>query len=171
MKFSKETNEAFDLEAIVKEFTPYVKTIINHAVGSNLSAEDKEEIVADTFFVLWKNQAKEITDLKAYIAGIARNLIKEKLRKRKVTCDVSDYENSISFSNVELFLEERNEIEKIEKSLANLKEVDFKIVTMFYYSFESIKEIAKELNISEINVKTRLFRIRQKIKKELGVGD
>lgn len=168
MKFSKERNEAFDLEAIVKEFTPYVKTIINHAVGSNLSAEDKEEIVADTFFVLWKNQAKEITDLKAYIAGIARNLIKEKLRKRKVTSDISDYENSISFSNANLFSAERDEI---EKSLANLKEVDFKIVTMFYYSFESIKEIAKELNISEINVKTRLFRIRQKIKKELGVGD
>ncbi len=168
MKFSKERNEAFDLEAIVKEFTSYVKTIINHAVGSNLSAEDKEEIVADTFFVLWKNQAKEITDLKAYIAGIARNLIKEKLRKRKVTSDISDYENSISFSNANLFSAERDEI---EKSLANLKEVDFKIVTMFYYSFESIKEIAKELNISEINVKTRLFRIRQKIKKELGVGD
>ncbi len=170
MKFFKKRDETLDLESIIKEFTPYVKTMINNAVANNLNFEDKEEIVADTFFVLWKNQTKEITDLKAYIAGIAKNLIKEKLRKRKVTCDISNYENSIEFSNAKLFSDERDEIDKIEKSLANLKELDFKIVTMFYYSFQSIKEIAKELNISERNVKTRLFRIRQKIKKELGVG-
>lgn len=145
--------------------------MINNAVANNLNFEDKEEIVADTFFVLWKNQTKEVTDLKAYIAGIARNLIKEKLRKRKITCDISDYENIIEFSNAELFSDERDDIEKIENSLENLKELDFKIVTMFYYSCQSIKEIAKNLNLSEINVKTRLFRIRQKIKKELGVGD
>lgn len=170
MKFFKKRDETLDLESIIREFTPYVKTMINNAVANNLNFEDKEEIVADTFFVLWKNQTKEITNLKAYIAGIAKNLIKEKLRKRKVTCDISNYDNSIEFSNAKLFSDERDEIDKIEKSLVNLKELDFKIVTMFYYSFQSIKEIAKELNISERNVKTRLFRIRQKIKKELGVG-
>ena len=40
------------------------------------------------------------------------------------------------------------------------------------YDFEDIKpkDIAKILNISELNVKTRLHRIRKKIKKELNCG-
>ena len=41
---------------------------------------------------------------------------------------------------------------------------------MFYYSNKSIKDIAKELKISEVNVKTKLHRIRKKIRQELRKG-
>ena len=51
-----------------------------------------------------------------------------------------------------------------------LKDIDIKIMNLFYYSSMSIKDIAKKLNISELNVKTRLHRIRKKIKKELNNG-
>lgn len=160
-----------DLERIVKEFTPYAQTIINNAVNDKLSYEDKEEIITDTFFILWKNQDKVTASLSSYIAGIIRNLIKKKFHKKMITYDISNYENFIETSNINMFSSERREIDKIEKSLGNLKELDFKIVTMFYYSSKSIKDIANSLNISEVNVKSRLFRIRKKIKKELGVGD
>ena len=93
------------------------------------------------------------------------------MRKKKVTYDISEYENIIEFSNINLFESEREEIEKIEKHLTSLSKLDFEIITMFYYSSKSIKDIAKELNLTEINVKTRLFRIRKRIKKELEVGD
>lgn len=164
-------NGKLNLERIVKDFTPYIKVIINNIVDNNLSYEDKEEIITDTFFILWKNQNKLTTSVKAYLAGITKNLIKEKLNKKVITYDISDYENSIENCNIEFFKEERKEISEIEKSFEKLKKIDFDIVTMFYYSSKSIKDIAKELNMSEINVKTRLFRIRKKIKKELGVGD
>ena len=38
---------------------------------------------------------------------------------------------------------------------------------MFYYSSKSIKDIASELNITEFNVTTRLYRIRKRLRKEL----
>lgn len=160
-----------ELERIVKEYTPYVNTIINNAVNDRLTYEDKEEIITDTFFVLWKNQNKVTSSISSYIAGITRNLIKEKLRKNMITLDITDYESIIEISNINFFPEERIEIEKIENSLENLKKLDYKIITMYYYSSKSIRDIANELNMSEINVKTKLFRIRKKIKKELGVGD
>ena len=56
------------------------------------------------------------------------------------------------------------------KKIKDLKEIDIKIINMFYYSSKSIKDIAKELKISEVNVKTRLHRIRKKIKQELKQG-
>lgn len=160
-----------DLEKIVKEYTSYVKKIIDNSFGESLQNEDKEEIIADTFFILWKNQDKVFSSVSSYIAGIARNLIKEKLRKNVYTYNISEYENVIEFSNADLFENEREEINKIEKTFGRLSKLDYKILTMFYYSSKSIKDIAKELKLSEINVKTKLFRIRKKIKKELGVGD
>ena len=66
-----------------------------------------------------------------------------------------------------MFLEERLEI---EKSLEILSELELKIINLFYYSSKSIKEIAKELNMSEMNVRTRLYRIRKKLKKYFGIG-
>ena len=38
---------------------------------------------------------------------------------------------------------------------------------MYYYLEKSIKDIAKELNMTETNVKTKLHRIRKKIRREM----
>lgn len=158
-----------DLDRIIDDFTPYVKKIINNMSGENLTYEDKEEILSDTFFVLWKNRKKDILLLDSYIAGIVKNLTKEKLKKRKITYtyNLQDYENIIDFNNMDLFLEERIEI---ERCLKILKDIELKIFNMFYYSSKSTKDIAYELDISEINVCTKLSRIRKKLKKELNKG-
>ena len=162
-----------DLDKIVDDYSSYVKTIINNAVGNNLKSEDKEEILLDAFFILWKNYnaKKNIYALDSYIAGITRNLVKEKLRKLHYTVDISKYENIIEMEEKELYDEEREEIAYLENSLKNLKEIDIKIINMYYYSSKSVKDIAEELEISQSNVKTRLHRIRKKLQKELRKGD
>ena len=161
----------FDIDELIDKYNPYIKRIIYNMVGDNLSYEDKEEILADTFFVLWKNRNNKILSLDSYIAGIAKNLVKEKLKKRKITYDISDYENVTEYSELQkMFPAEREEISKVESILENLKEIDLEIFKLFYYQDMSIKDIAKKEKISEFNVKTRLYRIRKKIKKELNDG-
>lgn len=166
-------NRKLDLDKIVDDYSSYVKTIINNAVGNNLKQEDKEEILLDTFFILWKkfNENKNIFSLDAYIAGITRNLVKEKIRKLHYTVDISNYENVIEIEENELYEEEREEIIYLKNSLKNLKEIDIKIVNLYYYSSKSIKDIAEELGISQSNVKTRLHRVRKKLQKKLSKGD
>ena len=51
-----------------------------------------------------------------------------------------------------------------------MKENDIFIFNLYYYSAMKISEIANILNISEFNVKSRLYRIRKKVKKELQKG-
>lgn len=162
-------NNQINWDKVIEDYTPYVNTIINN-MAYDLTNEDKEEILLDVFFVLWKSSEKHIDSLDAYIAGITRNLVKERFRKRKPTCDIADYSNFLADSQYNMYIEERIEVEQIERQFKNLKEIDLKIVNMFYYSSKSTKEIAKELNISEFNVNTRLYRIRKKIKKHLNVG-
>lgn len=162
-------NNELDLEKIINEYSSYIATIINNMARDSLNNEDKEEIVSEVFFILWKNENKlDINKyLSSYIAGITRNVVKEYLRKVKVNFDISDYENILySYDEINFLNNSVEEIRKIEKKLENMKEIDKKVFLDFYYSSKSIKDIAKKYNISEFSVKQRLYRIRKKIKKE-----
>lgn len=164
-------NKEIDLDHIMDDFAPYITAIINNGTNDKLSFEDKEEIFTDTFFILWKNRNRLNINvsLNSYLAGITRNLIKEKYRKLKIAYDISDFENDM-LNSVNMYQNDRELIIDVEQKIKGLKNIDIEIVNLFYYSAKSIKDIAKTLNISEINVKTRLSRIRKKIKKELNNG-
>ena len=163
-------NNELDLERIINEYSSYIAMIINNMASTNLSNEDKEEIISEVFFILWKNKHKlDINkSLSSYIAGITRNLVKEYLRKIKINVDISDYENSLyGYDKIDFLDTNIQEIRHIEKKLENMKEIDKTIFLDFYYSSKSIKDIAKEQKMSEFSVKQRLYRIRNKIKKEV----
>ena len=163
-------NNELDLERIINEYSSYIAIIINNMASTNLSNEDKEEIISEVFFILWKNKHKlDINkSLSSYIAGITRNLVKEYLRKIKINVDISDYENSLyGYDKIDFLDTNIQEIRHIEKELENMKEIDKTIFLDFYYSSKSIKDIAKEQKMSEFSVKQRLYRIRNKIKKEV----
>lgn len=164
-------NNEIDIDQIIEDFTPYITKIINNGTDNRISFEDKEEIFSDTFFVLWKNRNRLNINisLNAYLAGIARNLIKEKYRKMKIAYDISDFENDITAS-INMYESDRELLIDIEQKMKNFKKKDIEIVNLFYYSSMPINDIAKKLNISKLNVKTRLHRIRNKIKKELNNG-
>lgn len=161
-------NNSINLDEIVDEFTPYVKKVIDNMAGENLSYEDKEEILTDTFFVLWKNRNNNINYLDSYIAGIAKNLVKEKFKKSNITYNIEDYENNIGYiEEIEMFSDEREKFNNLEIGYKALSKIELELISLFYYSKKSIKEISKELKMSETNVKTKLFRIRRKLKKYL----
>lgn len=162
-------NDELDLEKVINDYSTYIETIINNMSNDRLTDEDKEEISSEIIFIIWKNQNKlDINkQFSSYIAGVTRNVVKEYLKRLKINYDISDYENSLyKFDNIEL-LNDNEEITKIELILNKMKEIDKKIFLEFYYSSKSIKDIAKENQITEFNVKQRLYRIRNKIKKEV----
>ena len=164
-------NDELDLEKIIDEFSGYVYKIIDNM--ASLSDEDIEEITSDTFFILWKNKEKldEEKLLSSYIAGIARNLVKEKTRIVKINVDISNYENILQdCENIDMMCEQREKIAIIEKTVKSMKENDIFIFNCYYYSSMKMKEIADALNTSEFNVKTKLYRIRKKIKNDLTKG-
>ncbi|MCI8470079.1 MAG: sigma-70 family RNA polymerase sigma factor [Clostridia bacterium] len=166
-------NNELDLEKIVNEYSNYLSKIIENMTNHYLTKEDKEEILLDTFFILWKNKDKLEDDkmLSSYLAGIIKNLIKEKSRVLSINYDIQDYENTIyDIKNTDMLYERREKIDKIREVLEQMKEEDIKIFKLYYYGGKKIKEIAQILNVSEFNVKTRLYRIRKRIKQDLEKG-
>lgn len=141
--------------------------------SSHLSDEDIEEIISDTFFILWKNREKLDKEkiLSPYIAGIVRNLVREKTRVIKIHADILDYENILQDGQkIDMICEEREKTYIIEKVLKTMKEEDRMIFHLYYYLSMKIKDIADKLEVTEFNIKSRLYRMRKKIKKELEKG-
>ena len=159
-----------DMEKIINEYSNYVKTVINNICGNYLSQEDIEEIILDVFLVLWKNKNKLDKDknIKPYIASIAHNLTKKKMTSSsKNYNNVELDENVLLDVNIEDSFENKLKYKEIESIISELTNQDYTIFTLFYYNSLKTKQIAKKLGISNMKVKTRLHRIRLKIKKKL----
>ena len=162
-----------DIKKIVEDYSGYVYTVVKNSVKGNLTQEDIEEIIADIFLFLLSNQEKLEIDkpLNAYLVGISRNLIKEKYRKNKITVSLEEQEGYLTDNrDISMICEQNEKMYFIEKALKSMKKIDMQIFKRYYYASQKVKEIAKELNISEMQVKTRLHRIRNKIKKEMKKG-
>ncbi len=162
-------NNNLDLEKIIEEYSGYVYKIIKNMANNYISQEDIEEIVLDTFFIVWKNREKIHDEalLSSYIAGITRNLIKEKTRIINIYSNIEDFENTIQDEiKIDMIYEQREKIELIETILKDMKQQDIEIFKLFYEAGKKISEIAVILGMSEFSIKSRLYRIRKKIKKE-----
>ena len=166
-------NNELDLEIIIDEYSGYIYKIIENMAIQYLLKEDIEEIISDTFVVLWKNRDRldKAKKLSPYIAGITKNLVREKSRVINIHNDISDYENIIQdFFKIDMLCEQREKIAIIDKAVKNMKKIDIEIFELYYYSSMKYNEISNVLNISEFTIKSKLFRIRKKIRKELLKG-
>lgn len=164
-------NGKLDMEQVMGDYTGYVWSIINNSY--NLSSEDIEEIISDVFVTVWNNQYKLDINKKmsTYIFGITKNLIKKKFRSIKIESNLEDFEEQlVSKDKIEYEIEEKESNDKILSIITKMKKEDKEIFLSYYYYSRKIKEISIEMNITETKVKTKLHRIRKKIKKELEKG-
>lgn len=162
-------NNKLNIEKVMNDFTPYIYTIISNK-SSKLRDEDIEEIISDVYVAIWKNRKNLDTnkEMSAYIGGITNNIFCKKLRNLKDEIDIEDYENNLyDTENIEVKIENTEKSNLIINEINSMKYEDKTIFVSYYYHSKSIREIAKEINISEEKVKSRLFRIRRKLKKVL----
>ena len=76
-------NGKVDIDKIIDDFYGYVYIIVKNGVSIAMTDEDIEEIVSDVFVAIWKNSINllKTTEIKPYLIGIAKNVIRNKYRK------------------------------------------------------------------------------------------
>lgn len=156
------------LEKVMKQYTPYVYTIVYNMVGGVCSNEDIEELVSDVFIKLWKNaqNLREDCSLNPYIATISRNVCKNHLREISTKPELYPLEDTNLFSseNIISHSEDILCLGYIEEFLKSLPLKDEEIFIRYFYYGESYSDIANHLNMSNPNVRIKIYRLRKKLK-------
>lgn len=164
-----------DEDAIAQTSKKYGSMCRSIAYGILHNSEDTNECVNEAFFKAWNTIPPERPSvLSAFIAKIVRNLALDRLRfssRKKRGSDNSD----VVFDELQECIPDPNgnisddfEIKEVlNKYIGQLSEENRQIFMKRYWYMRSVKDIAHEMSMSESNVKTRLFRIRNELKQYL----
>lgn len=156
------------LKWFINKYTPYVSTVIHNIIGSAMSSADVEEVTSDVFFALWENADKVNSgSVRGYLGSIARNKAKNKFREAGFDLPL-DEDLYISEG---LPLEDQH-IEKelqavVRREVMDMTEPDREILLRYYYYYQPIPRIAREMGMTAANIKVRLHRARNALRSTL----
>lgn len=156
-------------EIYEKTYSQILKFIVVNCYDFN----DVNDIVQDTYIEFLNKVKKglEVDSIENYLCGIAKNVIKRyHFNKRKLTLVQND--------DTDIEIKDDVDLETNFISQENVKEIwdyvlkkDIVIAKVFYLYFVSdlkILDIARELNMSESNVKHKLYRTIKELKNNFG---
>jgi RNA polymerase sigma-70 factor (ECF subfamily) len=146
----------------------YVRSLTN-------SDEVASEIVQDVWLRVLRglNRLRDGSKLRAWLFGIARRTLMDRLRERYAApvidqVDVSDLEvpddNNAGTDDIE------EDLAAMEEALARLPVVEREALTLFYLRELSLGEVADVLDVPIGTVKSRLFRARKLLRREVEFG-
>lgn len=127
-----------------------------------------EEITADVFVAVWEHTDQlKPGKLSGYLAAIARNRAKNRIRSYHETVDLDDLVQVSAADDVEGTIDQRILTEVLHDVLNSLPAKDREILVRYYYCYESVKQVADALHMKESAVKMRMSRARKKLQQEL----
>ncbi len=130
--------------------------------------EDIEEVVNDTFWVVWTkaSEFRGASQLSTWIIGIAYRRALNALRRAKLR-PVADHEFDEDSVSVESTDEDENNQQWISLGLERLPVEQRMALELTYTLGHSCEEVAAILDCPVNTVKTRLFRARETLKQVL----
>ncbi|MDR5589669.1 RNA polymerase sigma factor [Christiangramia sp. SM2212] len=132
--------------------------------------EEAEEVAQDSFIKAYDSLSTFRGDSKfstwLYRIVYHKSLDRIKMNKRHRTYEIIDEITDDSLDHIEnglefMLSEERTGI--IKKCIALLPEDDAAIISLYYFEEQSVKEISKVTDLTEDNIKIKLYRSRKKL--------
>lgn len=142
----------------------------NIALRVTKSREDAEEVAQDAFIKVYQAlpQFKGDSKFTTWLFRVVYNLALSKLRKKSLVSGSIDDEGFIEQADDSAFdalskFRSKEQKKHINEALSELNETDQLLITLYYMGDHSVEEIAEITDISQSNVKVRLFRSRKKL--------
>ncbi len=159
------------LGSIIDRYTAYVGTIVWNIVKGKLSRQDAEEIVADVFHILWHSADKiHPGKLKGFLSVIARRRALNALRSTRQDLPLEDDALQIPAPGPEDESIRREEYAALRRTVDELPEPDRTIFIRYYYYDQKTAEIADAMGIHVSTVQMKLWRGRDRLRRELTEG-
>jgi len=166
--------DALDNDASMAELLrtvePYVFQTAYFLTGSKMDGED----VAQES--LWKicrslHQYKGNASFRTWVYSIVLNTYRDGVRKRRrVTVPLEDTLPDTGPS-VEETVASRGRLDELRREILLLGQEDREIFVLRHMQSLSYQEVAAALHVTEAHVRSRLYRVRQKLKNRLYGGE
>ena len=154
---------------LMRTYYAYVYAIIISMVGN---PHDAEEVVQDTFLSAYRSlgSLEDAAKFKSWLAEIARNHARDRLRKQRVdTVSIDEVgEHTLRTSDAvddELMRDEQREL--IRRAMDSLSEKDREIAHSYYLEGASYDELIQTHGLSYKAISFRLSRAKQRLAKRL----
>ena len=160
-----------DMKGFEQLYNEIAPGLTNYLVGSGSSYHDACEIVQETFLRVWRHRDELVDDLeqiRGYVFTVARNCRKNRVRDlsretlQDEIADAGSYEVDFESKDENAALRK-----KLLAALAELPPTLREAFTLFQIAELSIREIARQTNVTEANVKVRIHRAKEKLRERL----
>jgi RNA polymerase sigma-70 factor, ECF subfamily len=155
--------------SFLNDILPLKDRLFRLALRITLDRAEAEDIVQDTMIRMWnkREEWQQIESIEALAFTICRNLSLDRSQKvatRNVTLDESLNASAATTDNPHDTLANKERLELIHRLFNELKEPGRTIVHLREIEGKNYKEIAQVVGMTEEQVKSQLFRCRQKIR-------
>lgn len=153
-------------ETLYKEYFGMVRHFVQHNSGDETEAGD---VFQDAIIVLFeKVQQADFTltaTLKTYLYSVSRNIWLKRLREKKPTTVLREFESPVEVELEEKELTER-QLTIVEQCMEKLGDPCKTLLHKFYFLKESMQEIAAALNYTNAqNAKNQKYKCLQRLRK------
>ncbi len=138
------------------------------------SRADADECINDALMILWQNIPPAVpTSFRAYACKVVRNVALKRLehdlaQKRSINASVpiEELEAVLSDERAAEKMSDAEFSQTLDSFLRKLSQEARIVFLKRYFFFDTVPEIARDLNISESKVNSMLFRARKKLREE-----
>lgn len=148
----------------------YSKSVYSIIIKIVKSHENAEELTQDVFLKVFNKLGSFKGECKfsTWIYRISYNTAISAIRKKKLEYPLLDESalNNVADSDVDYFMNNEDDeavLRKLEQSINLLTPEEQTIITLHYQKELPVKELAEILDLTEANVKIKLYRSRKKL--------
>jgi len=167
MVHSQSNNQESEYRALIDKHKDLAFSI---ALKITKNEQDSEEIVQDSFIKAFKGLSyfKNESQFSTWFYKIVYNTAISAIRREKIDAiEINDYTcDKLECNHIESVLEKLNDSDRkllIRDTLAKLNEIDYTILSLYYYEELSLKEISKVVGKKSNYLKVLLQRARIKL--------
>ena len=152
---------------LVERYKDFVFTIAYRIVKVR---EEAEEVAQDTFIKAYEslNNFRGESKFSSWLYSIAYRKALDSLRKNKKyrASEIIDDITEGTIDDIDdalQYLQDEERSKAIQDCILKLPEEEAAIITLYYFKDQSVREISQITDLSEDNIKVKLFRSRKKL--------
>lgn len=159
-------------EALLRQYGPLLRYVVGGVLRDKQDAEDCYSEVTELVWRRLEDFDPARGSLTAWLTAVARNTalnhLKARLRREQHLAQPESEPAHHDTPEEEVLRQEQKE--RLQKAIASLGTTDQHLFYRRYYYLQPIAQIAAEMGMTERAAEGRLYRLRQRLRRELG-GD